>query len=216
MGKVQAALPHKETPGMTRSTFAALLSAAATAALLALQPAAACACCSERGQRTVGSATLEEFQWAEIERIRFAAKAELFTGGGEMGDVPGLAKPDTAYALTVARDGRKLTFTFKGETQGSGTLALTLPDTASFFEVDPRDATEANPEPSLYKEWKFSGEPTGTGDFAAGAGAGQTLTLILQGRGNNCAAAEDFTHWSLVLEGPKGEYLLFGDLAPAQ
>lgn len=192
-------------------------------ALLALLPltaafneAAACACCSNRGERNVYSGELADYQWAEINRLRFGATAELFTGEADASETTGIAKPDNNYALTVAREGKKITFSFKGQEQGSGTLSMTLPDKVAFFEVDLRDATPENPEPSLYKEWKFTAEPTGTGDFATGAGKDQHLTLILQGRGNNCVSAENFTHWSLVMEGPKGNYLLFGDMAAAQ
>ena len=140
----------------------------------------------------------------------------MLLGLADASETTGIAKPDNNYALTVAREGKKITFTFKGQEQGSGTLSMTLPDKAAFFEVDLRDATPDNPEPSLYKEWKFTAEPAGTGDFAVGTGKDQHLTLILQGRGNNCVSAENFTHWSLVMEGPKGNYLLFGDMSEAQ
>ena len=66
--------------------------------------------------------------------------------------------------------------------------------------------------PALYKEWKLTGEVTAFGAFSGTNGAKQVLTLILQGRGNSCTSAEDFTHWTLVTEGPKGTYSLFGDL----
>ncbi len=66
----------------------------------------------------------------------------------------------------------------------------------------------------LYKEWKLTGEVTGTGAFSATNGVKQSLTLILQGRGNSCTSAVDFTHWTLVMEGPKGRYSLFGELVP--
>lgn len=64
----------------------------------------------------------------------------------------------------------------------------------------------------LYKEWKLTGEVTGFGAFSGTDSPKQALTLILQGRGNSCTRAEDFTHWTLVTEGPKGTYSLFGEL----
>ena len=192
-------------------------------ALVALLPltaafnqAMACACCSERGERHVMTGELADYQWAEIDRLRFGPSADLYTGEGDAKEIEGIANPDSSYALTAVREGKKITFTFKGADRGAGTLSMTLPDKIAFFEVDPRDATPETPEPSLYKEWKFTAEPTGTGDFAAGAGKGQHLTLILQGRGNNCVSAEDFGHWSMVMEGPKGNYLLFGDMGTPQ
>lgn len=59
------------------------------------------------------------------------------------------------------------------------------------------------------------GEVTGSGAFAAGAAAGQLLTLIVQGRGNSCTSPTDFAHWTLVMQGPKANYSLFGDLVRA-
>ncbi|BCW90358.1 hypothetical protein sos41_35260 [Alphaproteobacteria bacterium SO-S41] len=180
----------------------------------AFNEASACACCSNRGQRYVETRELQDYQWVEIDRMRFGATAELFVGEADTDEVTGIANPDSSYAMTATRDGKKITFTFKGADRGNGTLSMVLPDKIAFFEVDPREAE--TPEPSLYKEWKFTAEPTGTGDFAAGAGKGQHLTLILQGRGNNCVNAEDFGHWSMVMEGPKGNYLLFGDMGTPQ
>jgi len=40
----------------------------------------------------------------------------------------------------------------------------------------------------------------------------QTLTLILQGSGNSCTSAIDFSHWTLVMQEPKANYTLFGNL----
>jgi hypothetical protein len=40
----------------------------------------------------------------------------------------------------------------------------------------------------------------------------QIVTLILQGGGKSCTTAIDFSHWTLVMQGPKANYILFGDL----
>lgn len=185
----------------------------AALAAASADPALACACCSDRGARHVGTAALEDDQRAEIDRVAFGPSAALFTGAGEADDVAGIANPDADYTVAAMRKGKTITFTFKGKDHGGGTLSMALLDTVAFFEVDTRDTPDTGLGLALYKEWKFTAEPTGTGDFAAGAGAGQHLTLILQGHGNNCAAAEDFTHWTLVMEGAKGAYMLFGDMA---
>lgn len=202
---------------MLRTGLASIAGGVAMAALLAaLNPASACACCSDRGQRNVGSAELADYQWSEIDRIRFGGTAELYTGSADTSDIQGIANADSSYTLAVTRDGKAVTFAFTGQAGQTGSLAMTLPVNAAFYEIDTRDVPDSGVGPAIYKEWKFSAEPTGTGDFAAGTGKGQTLTLILQGRGNNCAMAEDFTHWTLVMEGPKGAYMLFGDLAQAE
>lgn len=68
---------------------------------------------------------------------------------------------------------------------------------------------------ALYKEWKLLGRAGGSGVFAPGAAAGHTLTLIVQGRGNSCTSASDFAYWTLVMQGPKANYSMFGDLKRA-
>ena len=43
-------------------------------------------------------------------------------------------------------------------------------------------AKPGNPEPLLYKEWRFEGEVNGTGFFKAGITAGTKYLLVFQGR----------------------------------
>lgn len=97
-----------------------------------------------------------------------------------------------------------------------GALTLHVPGKISIFEVDPRDSPDQGTGPVLYKEWKLTGKVTGSGAFAAGAGPKQLLTLIVQGRGNSCTSAIDFARWTLVMEGAKASYALFGDLVQTQ
>lgn len=52
--------------------------------------------------------------------------------------------------------------------------------------------------------------------FRPGIAPRQLLTLILQGAGNSCTGANDFSHWTLVMQGPKANYTLFGDLVTTQ
>jgi hypothetical protein len=40
--------------------------------------------------------------------------------------------------------------------------------------------------------------------------------LILQGGGNSCTSAIDFTHWTLVMQGPKANYTLYDNLVTAK
>jgi len=98
----------------------------------------------------------------------------------------------------------------------SGTLSLTKPKAIAIFEVDPRNRPDQGRGPSLYKEWRLTTPATGTGIFRAGLGRRQSLSLILHGGGNDCTSAMDFTHWTLVMQGPKANYMLFGGLVTAQ
>jgi hypothetical protein len=80
------------------------------------------------------------------------------------------------------------------------------------FEVDPRNVPDKGRGLTLYKEWKLSAPAAGSGVFTPGTGPRQSLTLIIHGHGNSCTSAIDFTHWTLVMQGPKANYTLFGNL----
>jgi len=113
----------------------------------------------------------------------------------------------------VSQEPNRWVFDFRDKAGGSGTLTLGLPATISIFEVDPRLGERPGGQgPTLYKEWKLSSAAAGTGIFAPGVGGGQRIALILQGHGNSCTSSSDFTHWSIVISGPRAQYTLFGDL----
>jgi hypothetical protein len=97
----------------------------------------------------------------------------------------------------------------------SGTLSLTWPESVSVFEVDPRqDKHPGGLGPRLYKEWRVTGRMAGTGIFVPGNGDGARITLILHGGGNSCTSAEDFTAWTLRVDGPGAAYAFTGELEP--
>jgi hypothetical protein len=197
-----------------RSVLAALI-------LLAVPgEALACACCTNLGQRYVEVEKLDSGRLEQIESLRFGKEARLYVGEAGVEYIKGIQDPAERYGLKVAWDkthaaaGKiRIVFTLDNPERRSGTLSLMLPQKISIFEVDPRDSPDQGTGPVLYKEWKLTGEVTGFGAFNGINGANQVLTLILHGRGNSCTSAEDFTHWTLVTEGPKGTYSLFGDLA---
>lgn len=175
--------------------------------------AAACACCTDRGQRNVGMQDFDSGRHAQIDELQFAPGALLYIGEGDAAFIEGIEAPDSEYALQVSRSDDSLTFAFTGSGGQTGTLTLRLPKRISIFEVDPRDTADSGLGPALYKEWKLTGDAGATGAFAAAA-HGHKLTLILHGSGNSCTSSGDFTHWTLVMEGPKANYMLLGDLVP--
>lgn len=204
---------------MTNRVPRAALLSAIFVALLALavpQRAFACACCTNYGQRNVDVVALDSGKRAELESLRFAETAQLFVGEGDPESIKGITSPSASYALKVAWQGNQLGFDLRDAAGHEGTLTLSVPSKISIFEVDPRDSPDQGTGPALYKEWKLTGKVTGSGVFAAGAGPKQLLTLIVQGRGNSCTSSIDFAHWTLVMEGPKGNYTLFGDLVQTQ
>jgi hypothetical protein len=203
---------------MMRDLFLGL-ALAAPIAVAAPDTALACACCSNEGQRYVEVEKLDSGRLEQIESLRFAKEARLYAGGGGLEAIKGIQNPAERYDLKVTWDkshasaGKiRLNFDLGNPGGRSGGLSLMLPQKISVFEVDPRDGSDQGTGPVLYKEWKLTGDVTAFGTFNATNDARQLLTLILQGRGNSCTAAADFTHWTLVTEGPKGTYSLFGAL----
>jgi len=178
-----------------------------------LRSAWACACCTNLGQRNVGVEKLNAYKIGVLEELRFTTTAKLFTGEAEPSDTKGISSPASSYELKAGWLKDQLTFTFRDETGKSGTLSLRRPDAVSIFAVDPRIQDEEGSQgPALYKEWKFTSKPTGSGIFNVGLGANQLLTVIFQGRSNSCTSADDFSHWTLVMQGRKANYMFFGRL----
>ncbi len=178
------------------------------------QGALACACCSATGERTDLVMPLGASYIQDLESLRFDKTAELFLGEADPEMVKGIATPSDKYDLHAAWQGNRLVLSFRDKAGKSGTLSLTRPATISIFYVDPRLEPRHHLGAGLYKEWRLKAKAEGSGVFTPGLGAGQTLTLVLQGRGNNCTSANDFAHWMLVMWGPKAKYHFFGDFVP--
>jgi hypothetical protein len=175
-------------------------------------PALACACCSNEGQRHVATVALDSGKREEIESLRFGNTATLFTGEGDVDGIEGIATPAGSYVLAAKWQADRLVLSFRDAGGHTGTLSLARPTTLSVFEVDPRDRPDKGQGPRLYKEWKLSAPAAGSGVFQPGIAPRQILTLILQGGGNSCTSGIDFSHWTLVMQGPKANYTMFGDL----
>ena len=195
------------------SGFAVL---AALLALSAPSDAFACACCTDPGERNVDVSKLETSMIEMIKEVEFAKKVELFTGAGGVESIQGIEAPSERYAVKITWEKDRAVIELNDDKGHSGSLSLQFPDKISIFEVDTHDGPKKPYGPALYKEWKLTGKASGTSAFSAANDPGQLLTLILQGRGNACTSPNDFTHWTLVMEGPKANYLLFGDLVKAQ
>lgn len=199
-----------------RPVRAALLAFAVWAgASLLPSGARACACCTDIGQRHVAMDKLDAYKRDEIVRLRFAPTAELFTGNAEPGDIKGLRAVASSYNLKVDRTDDGIVFAFRDNRQHAGDLSLSWPELISIFEVDPRqDKRPGGLGPRLYKEWRVTGRMAGTGIFVPGNDDGARITLILHGGGNSCTGAEDFTAWTLRVDGPDAAYTFIGELEP--
>lgn len=174
--------------------------------------ALACACCADPGYRREDTQPLDAYGKGELGRLRFANLAQVYQGPAE-DSIKGIAPASIEYWLTSTLKGSVMTWKLVSEAGNGndGTLTLTLPPKVDRFYADVHD-TKPNQETQLYKEWRFSTKLTATGVFKAGLAKGTKATLVLQGRGNHCDDAEMFTHWTLIVKGPKADYTLYGAL----
>jgi hypothetical protein len=193
------------------------LGAAAAALVLSLAslgaPAYGCACCSNRGQRNVETQKIDAYATGILDEVRFAEGALLYPGEGDP-EVAGLTTTSTEFRVTATKTDAAWVLGFAGGGSG-GKLTFKLPQSFARFEVDPREpdrGDESGRGPVLYKEWRLTFTPQGSGMFKGVTGGDQRATLILHGRGNSCTDASQFNAWTLVLHGPKGTSTLFGTL----
>ncbi|HMF80186.1 MAG TPA: hypothetical protein VK562_02195 [Candidatus Acidoferrum sp.] len=149
-----------------------------------------------------------------MDRMRFGTTAYLFlTEAEESGK--GLAHLAASYSLSGSLVGNMWKLTFRNGDE-SGTLNLQLPAKMFRYAADIHDGQTIGGDsrkPLLYKEGRFEGEVNGTGVFKTGITARTKYVLVLQGRGNSCDTAEDFTHWRLKITGNKADYAFYGELS---
>jgi len=175
----------------------------------------ACACCTNRGDRTVATRELDQSQSEIIKQFRFAPQARLSYGEMDLEDVRGITVKSGVLNIRVDKNKNIWKLSFDDRRGNTGTLAFSLPRTISIFEVDTRSRSGVESlggGPLLYKEWKLTTGATGDGMLQGSVGRGQRATIIFHGRGNHCTSVEDFNAWTLVLWGPKAHVSLFGQL----
>jgi hypothetical protein len=182
--------------------------------LLLPSRALACACCAEPGEYGIRVSKPSAHELGLVKRMRFGPAANLFTtGAGREENAKGLPNPLESYSLAGSFAGDLWKLLFR---DGNTTGALTLPLPAKMlrYRADIHDGQSGGGGgPLLYKEWRFEGLVRGTGFFRPGTIASTRYFLVLQGRGNNCDNAEDFTHWRLEISGRKAAYSFYGELA---
>ena len=175
----------------------------------------ACGCCAEDGQRIETSDAWRPEERIEIDRIRFSEDVRLYMTAGDPEDyAKGIRDPFDRYTMAVSRKRDQWTMMLRDASGKTGSLVFTTPKAGERFFIDLRDGTMGGGGgPLLYKELRLRVPLTGTGIFEPGMAGGAKARLVFQGRGNVCTEAEQFTHWTLVVSGPKANYVLFGALA---
>jgi hypothetical protein len=185
---------------------AALLSAGAW-------PAFACSCCADQAYRYVESEPFVDERRTTVDQVRFASMVGVtFTDSGQVTEKMEQQFLHESFELEVKRSATRMVFVLKNSHGGTGSLSLALPQKISVFEVDPRDGEKWSDDPTLYKEWKLTAPAVATGFFSRIVRSGQKMTLILHGRGNKCAGADQFTNWTLLIHGTGIGFMVFGAL----
>jgi hypothetical protein len=167
--------------------------------------ALACACCSEPGQRFDRSEVPDAYIRGELALLKFGNTAKGSREGTPVAQV---------YRLKASRIKREVALTLTDAMGGTGRIVIPLPKMMSRQEYDAGkgDAKSAGGGPDITKEWRFEGPAKLSGIVARGGTHG-SATLILRGHGNSCAAAPDFTHWTLAVAGRASKLEMVGTFA---
>ena len=198
---------------MKRTLAAALASAAL--ALVSAQTALACACCTETAQRIVATTNLRPDKLVQIEMMRFAKAAKLYSGVAD-NEIRGVENPTTDYALAVAMQEDRMVFSFRDARGRPGTLTSCCrkPSRSSRSIRAATRRTGASARAST-RNRTLTANASGDGLFHGVVGPGQRLHLIFHGRGLGCTEASHFTDWTLQIEGPLADKVTFyGALEP--
>jgi hypothetical protein len=170
-----------------------------------------CACCSEKGYYSISYSKPDSYHLGLLNDMKFSSTATLYQDAGGEDNIKGISNIADNYDFTGSFLNPKWGFTFKTGNK-SGVLTLPIPLKMINYKVDTHENEENQGDPVLYKEWRFEGATTGTGIFQAGIVPMTKYFLVLQGRGNLCDNAEDFTHWRLEITGKKASYAFFGKM----
>jgi hypothetical protein len=182
--------------------------------LLLPTPVWACACCSDEGEYRLSFRKPNTYELGLLQEIRLGPTAHLIETQADVAEeikTPG--NQSNSFSVTGSLQSNLWKLLFRaGKT--TGTLNLPVPSKMLSYVADIHDGqTASGGGPLLYKEWRFEGPVTGTGLFKSGIARATKYFLVLQGRGNRCDNAADFTHWRLELNGRKARYAFYGELA---
>jgi len=187
---------------------------------IASSPAYACACCAEPGFYEITTAKPDKFYMDLLGEIKFAKASKLYMDAGEFEPIRGLdeLKKDNengkSIDFNIVETFLQGTWRLNVKTGAgrSGSFVLPMPATMTRYKADHHNSP-TDVEPVLYKEFIVTGRVgSGNGIFRSAGARPTNYTLVLQGRGNMCDNASDFTHWRLGLNGPTAKYAFFGKL----
>ena len=148
----------------------------------------------------------------ELQKVKFQT-AKLYTDAGYPDTVKGISPLNESFTVSGLMSGSAWMFDFRDDQQKTGKLNLTKPLSMVEYMVDlPSEAAAG--EVKLYKEWRFKYRlQNATGIFKNGFAPQSEYFLVLQGYGNVCTSAADFTKWHLEISGKRADFKFFGSLS---
>ena len=179
-------------------------------ALFLINPtnAHACGCCATAGTWLEYTNSLENYDVAQLNELKFSPAAKLVVGAAGLEENKGIADPSETYTLSHSKNNRSWNFHFTDTKGKTGNLSFSLPPQKTEFGTDFYDKPVADNR--LYKEVRLTGKLAGNGIFESGINNDSRYKLILQGRGNGCLNPDDFQHWILQISGPQSSYSFYG------
>ncbi|MCX6316730.1 MAG: hypothetical protein NTW29_05540 [Bacteroidetes bacterium] len=184
-----------------------------------------CACCAERGDHYTESVKIDKEKLSLLQEMKMNKGTDIYMNEGEEEWFKGIKSIENAYNEWAGTDtvtGNKFfstqsnvtaktwKFSFTTANGKTGTLNLAIPLKMESFGVDIHEGDE-NSMVVLYKEYRIKGTvQSATGFCSSGLTKPASYTLILQGRGNFCENATDYTHWRLAIKGAAADYILMG------
>jgi hypothetical protein len=179
-------------------------------ALFLINPANAhaCACCGIGGEWLEYTNSLENYDVAQLNELKFSPAAKLVVGAAGLEENKGIADPSETYTLSHSSNNRSWNFHFTDTKGKAGNLSFSLPPQKTEFGTDFYDKPVADSR--LYKEVRLTGKLAGNGIFESGINNDSRYKLILQGRGGYCLDSHNFKHWILQISGPQSSYSFYG------
>lgn len=180
-------------------------------------PALACACCSQTGQRYETTNKIEEIEQEILQAIKFGPIAKLFSRADDAIGLIDMSLRDdetlSEFDILSTFSPNLLTFRLSHAGKDRGTIRFPQPQHISKFLVDIHDGKTSKDMhgPALYKEWRLNGTATLSGLAIKGTHKAK-VRLVLQGRGIACPTVEDFSHWSIAVDGKQVKFRLIGGL----
>lgn len=172
----------------------------------------ACACCVEPGHYSIRTAKPQDYEIKELKKIKFQTAELYMTEAGEDG-IKGINPLGENFIVSGLMSGAVWSFSFKDNNQKSGRLDLTKPVSMVEFMVDLPSKEKRQGETQVYKEWRFKYRlQNANGIFKNAFAPATEYFLVLQGYGNGCTSAEDFTKYHLEITGKKADFTFFGNV----